>query len=112
MTREIRLLNTPSRTVKYLIMSLEELSQDPFNVDEFVERLAWRSSQVVASSDSEQKFDPMVLHGAFCQTIQQLTEHGRKLEKKANVLENQCMDEESRQRKKVDNLLKDNQVWH
>ena len=90
-------------------MSLEELSQDPFNVDEFVERLAWRSSQAV-TSDSDQKFDPMVLHGAFCQTIQQLTDHGRKLEKRAKVLESQCMDEESRQRKKVDSLLKDNQV--
>lgn len=94
------------------IMSLEELSQDPFNVDEFVERLAWRSSQVVtdSSENHQQKFDPMVLHGAFCQTIQQLTDHGRKLENKSKKLESQCMEEEARQRKKVNSLLKDNQV--
>lgn len=112
-------------------MSLDELSQDPFDVDEFVERLAWRSSQVKivptehpqqsvdlqsfpdpgeSSSGSQQQFDPMILHGAFCQTIQQITDYARKLEQKAQTLETQCIEEEGFQRKKVHDLLKENQV--
>lgn len=105
-------------------MSLEELKQDPFNVDEFVERLAWRSTEkdkkleiqselvsVPQQQDAEQqRFDPMILHGVFCQTIQQITEYRRKLDKKAQMLEAQCIDEEGRQRKKVNDLLKENQV--
>lgn len=85
-------------------MSLEELSHDPFDVDEFVERLAWRTSE------GQTNFEPMVLHGAFCQMIQQLSDYERKLEKKNLYLEKQCTDEEAKQRKKVKDLLRENQV--
>ena len=105
-------------------MSLDELSQDPFDVDEFVERLAWRSAKTVQSDNvfsqsdnteggdgtGSQQFDPMILHGAFCVTIQQLTEYGRKLDKKAQHLESECEKEEEKQRGKVQELLKENQV--
>lgn len=109
-------------------MSLEGLSQDPFDPDEFVDRLAWYSSKVKTQQSSQaqssnpfasdtqpesegsSQFDPMILHGAFCQTIQQLTDYSKKLEKQAQVLESQCIEEEGRQRKKVHFLLKENQV--
>jgi len=85
-----------------------ELAQDPFDVDEFVERLAWRANQ--SASDHGTSFDPMVLHGAFCQTIQQLMEHERKLEKQSKHLEKECIEEEIKQRCKVKDLLRENQV--
>lgn len=93
-------------------MSFEELaellSHDPFNVDECVETLAWRSSK--KDIDGETKLEPMVLHGAFCQTIQRLKDYEERLGTQAVMLESECVEEESRQRKKVKDLLQENQV--
>lgn len=44
--------------------------QDPFDADEFVEKLAWRATG--GARQKGEDLDPMVLHAAFEKTIKDL----------------------------------------
>lgn len=107
-------------------MSLDELKQDPFDADEFIERLAWRVNQdnLVGSRAGSggrlpsagdgggaalTDFSPMLLHGAFCEQIEQLKNHERNLERSAQHLEQQCIDEEKAHWRRVKDLQRRNQ---
>ena len=85
--------------------------KDPFDVDEFIERLAWRTSGG-ASRVNPDDFDPWSLHAAFEKTIKDLKELNVKTQKKIDKLEAQCKDEEKNNWQKVTELQKSNQVCY
>ena len=57
--------------------------QDPFDPDEFVERLAWRTTGGMSRNNPDD-FDPMAMHMAFEKTIKDLKAMNVKMEKKVN----------------------------
>lgn len=83
----------------------QELEQDPFDADEFVERLAWRTT----AGRSVESFDPMVLHQSFEQTIRDLKVLNEKMKRKSKNLEAQVTDEEKKFKNHVGELLRGNQ---
>ena len=83
--------------------------QDPFDPDEFVERLAWRTTGGVSRTKAED-FDPMVLHSAFEKTIKSLKDMNVTVQKNIERLEGGCKDEEKVHWLKVTELQKHNQV--
>ncbi|KAI0217580.1 Exocyst complex component 5 [Lamellibrachia satsuma] len=88
-------------------MALQELEQDPFDAIEFVERLAWRTSGGTAKAS---EFDPMVLHGVFEQTIEDLKEMRVRIQRHVQKVEASCKDEEKVHWQKVAELQKHNQA--
>jgi len=81
--------------------------QDPFDVDEFVERLAWRTTGGVRNADN---FDPLRLHSAFEKTIRDLKEMNVSVMKQVEQLEAECNDEEKAHWQRVAKLHEHNQV--
>lgn len=84
-------------------MSLNEVEHDPFDGDEFVERLAWRTSP------GSKEFDPMLLHFAFKQTIEDLKRKKLEVKRKIESLEQSCIDEEKMHWQRILDLQKKNQ---
>jgi len=78
--------------------------QDPFDVDEFVERLAWRTTRNTVN------FDPLRLHSAFEKTIRDLKEMNMSVMKQVEQLEVECNDEEKAHWQRVSKLHEHNQV--
>ena len=74
---------------------------------EFVERLAWRTSGGTAKAS---EFDPMVLHGVFEQTIEDLKDMRARIQRHVHKVEGTCKDEEKVHWQKVTELQKHNQV--
>lgn len=70
---------------------LPELEQDPFDPEEFVERLAWRTAGGRSDGDN---FDPNILHDAFDQAIRDLRILYDSTKKKCERLEMICHEEE------------------
>jgi len=60
----------------------DESDNNPFDVDQYIERLAWRSG-----ASSESTFDPQVLFDEFTNHIQELRLLDSKMEKKSQKLE-------------------------
>jgi len=89
-------------------MALQELQQDPFNADEFVETLAWRALGGIRSN--QENFDPMVLHASFTSTIDELEEMKRKVLEQVDQLEVECTEEEKAHWQRVAELHKHNQA--
>ena len=83
------------------------ITQDPFDAQEFVETLAWRSMGTVRSADD---FDPMILHSAFEKTIRELQDMNTKVLQQVDQLEQECTDEEKLHWQRVAELHKHNQV--
>jgi len=83
----------------------QELDQNPFDADEFVERLAWRTM----GGRGGESFDPMVLHQSFEQTIRDLKVLNDKMKRKSEKLEAQVIEEEKKFKNRVGHLLKGNQ---
>ena len=81
--------------------------QDPFDVDEFVERLAWRST---GGTRNVENFDPLLLHAAFEKTIRDLKEMNVGVMKQVEQLETECNDEEKAHWQRVAKLHEHNQV--
>ncbi|KAJ9578780.1 hypothetical protein L9F63_004988 [Diploptera punctata] len=73
---------------------MKELEQEPFDPEEFVERLAWRT---VADSRGEGTghFDPLLLHETFLQAIKDLQLLQERQQKKCERLEMMCREEEN-----------------
>jgi len=81
--------------------------QDPFDVDEFVERLAWRTTGGTRNAET---FDPLCLHDAFEKTIRDLKEMNVSVMKQVEQLETECNDEEKAHWQRVAKLHEHNQV--
>lgn len=47
---------------------MKELEQEPFDAEEFVERLAWRTI-AETKKEGEEDFNPSLLHDSFVQAI-------------------------------------------
>jgi len=82
--------------------------QDPFDVDEFVERLAWRTT---GGTRNAENFDPLCLHAAFEKTIRDLKEMNVSVMKQVEQLETECNDEEKVHWQRVAELHEHNQVF-
>ncbi|XP_047994630.1 exocyst complex component 5 isoform X2 [Leguminivora glycinivorella] len=71
---------------------IKELEQDPFDPDEFVERMVRRSMQESRLKDDE--FDPEMIHDIFTQAIQDLKVLQERQERKCARLEQSVQEEE------------------
>jgi len=94
-------------------MSIHEVEQDPFDADEFVERLAWRTMHpggVGASQSELTDFDPIALHSAFEDTISGLKQMGVAMAQRVERMEGACKDQEKQHWTKVADLQKNNQA--
>ncbi|KAF2882433.1 hypothetical protein ILUMI_23752 [Ignelater luminosus] len=65
---------------------MKELEQEPFDAEEFVERLAWRTI-AETKKDGEDDFNPTQLHDSFVQAIKDLTLLQERQQKKCERLE-------------------------
>jgi len=74
---------------------MKELEQEPFDHEEFVERLAWRTVETVNDS-STNRFNPSIIHETFLQAISDLQMLQERQMKKCEKLESACQEEESR----------------
>lgn len=83
----------------------EELEQDPFDVEEFVERLTWRTNTAESGG-----FDPDLLHETFVQTIKDLKILQERQQKKCEKLENHLKEEQKVHAKNIDSLQEKHQV--
>ncbi|KAH9639196.1 hypothetical protein HF086_014060 [Spodoptera exigua] len=71
---------------------IKELEQDPFDPDEFVERMVRRSMQESRLQDDQ--FDPEMIHDIFTQAIQDLKVLQERQERKCARLEQAVQEEE------------------
>lgn len=81
---------------------ISELEQDPFDGDEFIERIAWRAT--ADKFDNPDKFDAKLLHDAFLYGLQELRAIKDHSQKKCDRLEEICKEEEKRHLKNVREL--------
>ncbi|XP_033337221.1 exocyst complex component Sec10 [Megalopta genalis] len=75
---------------------MKELEQDPFDPEEFVERLAWRTVNDTIKDSGKTFFDPMIVHETFLQAIKDLQILQERQQKKCDKLEIALKDEEAR----------------
>ena len=81
---------------------ISELEQDPFDGQEFIERIAWRAT--ADKFDNPDKFDAKLLHDAFLYGLQELRAIKDNSQKKCDRLEEICKEEEKRHWKNVREL--------
>lgn len=90
---------------------LKELEQEPFEAEEFVERVAWRViAETKQENDSDDGFNPILLHDAFVDAIKDLTLLQERQHKKCERLEAAVRDDETHFRRQVHNLQEDNKT--
>ncbi|CAB3383453.1 Hypothetical predicted protein [Cloeon dipterum] len=87
---------------------MKELEQEPFDADEFVERLAWRTVSVTRDEGDQQQFDPILLNDTFVQAIKDLQLLHERQQKKCEKLENECREEEAKHFQKISSLQEKN----
>ncbi|PBC29100.1 Exocyst complex component [Apis cerana cerana] len=75
---------------------MKELEQDPFDPEEFVERLAWRTLNDTIKDDGKTFFDPTIVHETFLQAIKDLQILQERQQKKCDKLETALKDEEAK----------------
>ncbi|XP_043792647.1 exocyst complex component 5 [Apis laboriosa] len=75
---------------------MKELEQDPFDPEEFVERLAWRTLNDTTKDDGKTFFDPTIVHETFLQAIKDLQILQERQQKKCDKLETTLKDEEAK----------------
>ncbi|XP_012254830.1 exocyst complex component 5 [Athalia rosae] len=75
---------------------MKELEQEPFDPEEFVERLAWRTVNDTLKDGEKGTFDPVLVHETFLQAIKDLQVLQERQQKKCDKLEAACKDEEMR----------------
>ncbi|KAG7202557.1 hypothetical protein KM043_009753 [Ampulex compressa] len=86
---------------------MKELEQDPFDPEEFVERLAWRTVNDT-KDDGKTSFDPVIVHETFLQAIKDLQVLQERQQKKCDRLEAALKEEEARHLLEVLNLQEKN----
>uniref|UniRef100_A0A1B6FMR3 Exocyst complex component 5 n=1 Tax=Cuerna arida TaxID=1464854 RepID=A0A1B6FMR3_9HEMI len=86
---------------------MKELEQEPFDPEEFVERLAWRT---VDSNREEgnSTFDPVLMHETFSQAIKDLQLLLERQQKKCERLEQACHEEEANHWQDISKLQEKN----
>jgi hypothetical protein len=72
---------------------MEELEQDPFDVEEFIERLTWRTNNEMQMESLEEIGNPDFLQETFIQTIKDLKILQERQQRKCDKLEEQVKDE-------------------
>ncbi|XP_069989256.1 exocyst complex component 5 [Penaeus vannamei] len=88
---------------------IQELEQDPFDGEEFVERLAWRvNASISPPGSTEIGFNPDLLHDAFTQAIKDLQLLDERTAKKCERLEAAVREEEVKHWQNVAQLLDNN----
>ncbi|EZA55921.1 hypothetical protein DMN91_010626 [Ooceraea biroi] len=75
---------------------MKELEQDPFDPEEFVERLAWRTVNDNTKDGGKTFFDPVIVHETFLQAIKDLQTLQERQQKKCDRLEAALKEEEAR----------------
>ncbi|KAG1662389.1 Exocyst complex component 5 [Nymphon striatum] len=86
---------------------MAELEQDPFDPEEFVERLAWRTSSTSSKPSSnygDSTFDPISLHESFVRAIRDLRILQDDTQRKCERLEMICGEEEKCYWQKIEDL--------
>lgn len=81
---------------------ISELEQDPFDGNEFIERIAWRAT--AGEYGNPDKFDAKLLHDAFLFGFQELKSIKDNYQKRCDRLEEICKEEEKRHWKSVREL--------
>ncbi|KAK7066299.1 Exocyst complex component 5 [Halocaridina rubra] len=88
---------------------IQELEQDPFDGEEFVERLAWRvNASISPPGCNDAAFNPDLLHEAFTQAIKDLQILDERTAKKCERLELSVKEEELRHWHSIAQLLDNN----
>ncbi|XP_066600933.1 exocyst complex component 5 [Prorops nasuta] len=93
----------------YMQQYMKELEQEPFDPEEFVERLAWRTVNDSTKDNLKACFDPVVVHETFLQAIKDLQVLEERQQKKCDKLEASLKDEETRHMLEVIELQERNQ---
>ncbi|XP_017785913.1 PREDICTED: exocyst complex component 5 isoform X2 [Nicrophorus vespilloides] len=88
---------------------MKELEQDPFDAEEFVERLAWRTIAETKKS-GEDDFNPILLHDSFVQAIKDLTLLEERQQKRCERLEATVRDDETLFRREIHGLQENNKM--
>lgn len=99
--------------IQYLLTSLNDIFKDPFDPEEFVERLAWRTSSISSkpgSKSGDSTFDPVRLHDSFVHAIRDLRILQDDTHRKCERLEMICGEEEKCYWQKIENLQDSNEV--
>ncbi|XP_044265704.1 exocyst complex component 5 [Tribolium madens] len=86
---------------------MKELEQEPFDAEEFVERLAWRTI-AETKNDTDDDFNPTLLHDSFVQAIKDLTLLQERQKKKCERLEAAVREDEALFFQKIHDLLGQN----
>lgn len=79
-----------------VIIFFNIMFQDPFDPEEFVERLAWRTLNDTIKDDGKIFFDPTIVHETFLQAIKDLQILQERQQKKCDKLETALKDEEAK----------------
>ncbi|XP_063222638.1 exocyst complex component 5 [Bacillus rossius redtenbacheri] len=82
---------------------MKEMEQEPFDPEEFVERLAWRTLEGTRE-DGVGQFDAVLLHDTFLQAIKDLQLLQERQQKKCERLEIMCREEENGHWQKISQL--------
>uniref|UniRef100_A0A3Q2ZMV2 Exocyst complex component 5 n=1 Tax=Kryptolebias marmoratus TaxID=37003 RepID=A0A3Q2ZMV2_KRYMA len=86
-----------------------QLFEEPFDADEYIERLAWRTPGGGSKGGAE-AFDPKRLLEEFKNHIRELRQLDEKIQRKVERLEHQCHREAKEFAHKVQDLQKSNQI--
>ncbi|XP_048394211.2 exocyst complex component 5 isoform X1 [Stegostoma tigrinum] len=86
-----------------------ELFEEPFDVDEYIERLAWRTPGGGSKGGAE-AFDPKRLLEEFVNHIEELKMLDERIQRRVEKLEQQCQKEAKEFARKVQELQKSNQI--
>uniref|UniRef100_A0A182N5R4 Exocyst complex component 5 n=1 Tax=Anopheles dirus TaxID=7168 RepID=A0A182N5R4_9DIPT len=85
---------------------VEELEQDPFEVEEFIERLCWRTNNEIGSD----QFDPDLLYETFVETIKDMKILQERQQRKCDKLEEALKEEQAIFVKAIDKFVGKHQV--
>uniref|UniRef100_A0A6Q2ZM40 Exocyst complex component 5 n=1 Tax=Esox lucius TaxID=8010 RepID=A0A6Q2ZM40_ESOLU len=85
------------------------LTQEPFDADEYIERLAWRTPGGGSKGGAE-AFDPKRLLEEFENHIEELKQLDEKIQRRVEKLEHQCHREAKEFAHKVQDLQRSNQI--
>uniref|UniRef100_A0A8C1BF68 Exocyst complex component 5 n=1 Tax=Cyprinus carpio carpio TaxID=630221 RepID=A0A8C1BF68_CYPCA len=86
-----------------------QLFEEPFDADEYIERLAWRTPGGGSKGGAE-AFDPKKLLEEFVNHIEELKQLDERIQRKVEKLEQQCHREAKEFAHKVQDLQRSNQV--
>uniref|UniRef100_A0A4W4ELP1 Exocyst complex component 5 n=1 Tax=Electrophorus electricus TaxID=8005 RepID=A0A4W4ELP1_ELEEL len=86
-----------------------QLFEEPFDADEYIERLAWRTPGGGSKGGAE-AFDPKKLLEEFANHIEELKQLDERIQRKVEKLEQQCHREAKEFAHKVQELQRSNQI--